>query len=71
MPASGCIQRPQPIAFTVVFAFGAGSAAGYVIKLVGAKSTAYEDDEFLRMSPVTPNGDNNENALVTASSPLT
>jgi ammonium transporter Rh len=58
------------IAFTVVFAFGTGSAAGYVIKLVGAKSAAYEDDEFLEMSPVAPNGNNGEDALVPASSPL-
>jgi len=49
---------------------GAGSPAGYVIKLASAKSTAYEVDEFLGMSPVTPNGDNNEDALVGASSPL-
>jgi ammonium transporter Rh len=36
------------IAFTVVFAFGCGSAGGYLIKLFGEKLAIYQDkDEFL------------------------
>jgi ammonium transporter Rh len=36
------------IAFTVAFAFGCGTAGGYLIKLVGEKVAIYEDgDEFL------------------------
>ena len=57
------------IAFTMVFAFGAGTAAGYVIKLAGAKATAYEDDEFVGLAPA-PGDSQDDEALVTASSPL-
>jgi ammonium transporter Rh len=38
------------IAFTVVFAFAAGSLGGYLIAAAGRKATAYADDEFLHAS---------------------
>jgi ammonium transporter Rh len=58
------------IGFTVLFAFGAGTAGGYLIKLVGAKSTAYVDDEFLAGAPAEAPAADHDDALVTASSPV-
>jgi len=54
------------IGFTVLFAFGAGTIGGYVIKLAGAKSAAYEDDEFLGVSAgaVSAGDDDGDDALV-------
>jgi ammonium transporter Rh len=40
------------IAFTVVFAFAAGSIAGFIVRAVGDKALAYEDrDEFQMSEP--------------------
>jgi ammonium transporter Rh len=57
------------IAFTVVFAFGCGSAGGYIIKLFGQKLALYQDqDEFLGAGAVEQ--DSATPAIASAPSPL-
>jgi ammonium transporter Rh len=57
------------IAFTVVFAFGCGSAGGYVIKLFGEKLAIYQDkDEFLTAG--SPEEDSAHEVLAGAPSAL-
>jgi len=58
------------IGFTVVFALGAGTVGGYLIKLAGAKSTACVDDEFVAGSPVEGQAADNDESLVGVSSPV-
>jgi ammonium transporter Rh len=56
------------IGFTVLFAFGSGATAGYLIKLVGAKCAAYQDDEFLGAAVDEAPARSDDDALVASPS---
>jgi ammonium transporter Rh len=57
------------MAFTVAFAFGCGTGAGYLIRMAGNKVAVYEDgDEFVGADEAVPVGDGGDGAVVAAPS---
>jgi ammonium transporter Rh len=58
------------VAFTVVFAFGCGTAGGYLIKLVGEKAAVYQDSDEFVVDGVTDGGQDDAGAPAVAEGAL-